>query len=315
MRTRLNSIRHKPMQKPSIGVAVLTLQAEKHLKKCLQPIIESSLKPKILVVDSSSTDNTVKLAKELDVQVEIIPRAEFNHGLTREKARKILGTDIVVMMTQDAYPVDRQMLELLVKPLINGDAAVSYARQIAHDDADIFESFPREFNYPAQSHIRSIEDKETYGAYTFFCSNSCAAYCNAALDKIGGFQHVLFGEDTLAVAQLMQKGEKVAYVAEAVVKHSHSYTLMQEFRRNFDIGLFRREYESIFKVAGKAECRGIQFFRKLRKALSKEFPVLIPYAYIQTGFKWLGYRLGRASYGAPTWWKRSFSSQSFYWKN
>lgn len=302
------------MNNLSVGVAVLTLQAEKHLRKCLEPIVNSPLKPKILVVDSSSTDNTIQIAKELGVDVEIIPRSEFNHGMTREKARRILDTDIVVMMTQDAYPTSEKMLERLVAPLLKKEASISYARQLPHDGADIFESFPRDFNYPPNSHVRSIDDMAKYGVYTFFCSNSCAAYLNSALDEIGGFQHVLFGEDTLATAQLLQRGHKIAYVAEATVKHSHSYTLIQEFQRNFDIGLFRKEYDHLFKISGKAECRGVEFFRGLIKALSKEFRILIPYAYLQTGFKWLGYRLGRASDKAPQWWKRTFSSQKFYWK-
>ena len=72
------------------------------------------------------------------------------------------------MMTQDAYPVNNAMLERLVRPLLQGEASVSYARQIPHEGADIFEAFPRVFNYPPVSHSRDIGDLKKYGVFTFF---------------------------------------------------------------------------------------------------------------------------------------------------
>lgn len=227
---------------PSIGVAVITHKAKNHLPLCLPPLLQSSLKPRVLVVNSSSHDGTVETALELGAETLVIPRPDFNHGSTREKARKHLDTDIVVMITPDAYALDTHVLERLVKPIIEGKASISYARQIPHDGADFFESFHREFNYPSESHIRGIEEIGRYGVYTFFCSNSCAAYSNKALDEIGGFHSTLLGEDTVAVAKLLRKGHKIAYTAEAIVKHSHRYTLMQEFKRTFDTGLARAEY-------------------------------------------------------------------------
>ncbi len=48
----------------------------------------------------------------------VIPRHQFNHGATREFARKYLGTDIVVFMTPDAYPADDRLLDELIAPCI-----------------------------------------------------------------------------------------------------------------------------------------------------------------------------------------------------
>ncbi|WP_457618560.1 glycosyltransferase, partial [Lutibacter sp.] len=228
----------------STGVIIPTHNAQHHLKQCLLPVLASPLKPSILIIDSSSKDNTVKLAKQMGVETLVIPQKEFNHGATRELARKHLNTDIVVMMTQDAYPQSSDFLEYLIAPLLEGKAAVSYARQIPHKGADFFESFPRQFNYPEKSHIRGIKDLETYGSYTFFCSDSCAAWVNSALDEIGGFFPVLTNEDTFAVAKLLNKGHHIAYVAEAVVHHSHRYSLLEEFKRYFDTGYTRRLYRN-----------------------------------------------------------------------
>ncbi len=297
----------------SVGVIVITHSAKKHLQHCLPPLIASSVQPRVLLVNSSSHDGTVEEAERLGAETLVIPRVEFNHGTTREMARNYLRTDIVVMITPDAYPVGEDMLEKLVQPLLDGRASIAYARQLPHDGAGVFESFPREFNYPPESQLRGIEDAKKYGAYTFFCSNSCAAYVNAALDEIGGFRSVLTGEDTLAVSLLLQRGHKIAYVAEAEVKHSHEYTLMQEFKRYFDTGYYRKLNYELFRFQGNDEGRGREYLRALLKHLARVSPHLIPYAILQTAAKWAGYKLGRMSVNAPVWFLKRLSNQDFYW--
>lgn len=301
-----------PLQ-PSIGIVIPTFKAAKHLHFCLPPLVKSPLNPRILIIDSSSDDETLAIAQHYGVETMVIAQKEFNHGKTREIARAYLKTDIVVMLTQDAYP-ESDMIENLVLPIIEKKASIAYARQIPHDNADFFESFPREFNYPANSHIRSLSDAPIYGAYTFFCSNSCAAYSNKALDEIGGFQHVLFGEDTVATANLLKRGHKIAYVAEAIVKHSHRYSLIQEFKRHFDIGIARAEYKDLINIGGKDEKRGREFVSAMLGRLKKEAPQRLPYAFLQIMSKWLGYRIGSRSTKAPLWLKKTLSSQGYYWK-
>lgn len=297
----------------SVGVAVITHKARHHLPKCLPPFLNSPLKPKVLVVNSSSNDGTVELAEKLGAETLTLPRREFNHGTTRERARKALNTEIVVMITPDAYAIDAAVLEKLIEPIRKGVASVAYARQIAHDGADLFESFPREFNYPAASHIRSLADAKSYGAYTYFCSDACAAYSNKALESIGGFSPVLIGEDTVAVAKLLNSGHSIAYVAEAVVKHSHTYSLKQEFQRSFDTGLARKSFEDLINKGGQDTARGKAFVTAFLKKLFREKPSLIPYMLFQSAAKFAGYKIGRASLNAPKSWKRFFSAQDFYW--
>jgi len=298
----------------SVGIVIITHSAKKHLPNCLPPLLQSSLKPKILVVNSSSNDGTVELAQEMGAETLIIPRAHFNHGSTREVARRHLQTDIVIMLTPDAYFVNPLSLESLIKPLIEKKASVAYARQIAHKKADFFESFPREFNYPMESQIRSLEDVPKFGVYTFFCSNSCAAYLNSALDEVGGFESVLLGEDTVAVIKLLQQGHHIAYVSEAVVEHSHRYSLKQEFARHFDTGLARNSLKSFFNnaAAGSDQDRGKAYIKEMFDRLKSQ-PILFPYAMLHVLTKWLGYRLGTLSQKAPVWFKKFFSSQDFYW--
>lgn len=297
-----------------IGVVVPTLNSKNHLEKCLLPWIHSPLKPKVLVIDSSSDDGTVEVARSLGADVIVIPRSEFNHGLTREKARLHLNAEILVMVTADAYAVDASVLEKLIKPIRTKEASIAYARQLPRVGSTFFEAFPRLFNYPAESHKRSIDDLEKYGTFTFFCSDSCAAYSNEALDAIGGFPEVLLGEDTVVAAKLLRLGHHIAYVAEAEVYHSHAYTLLQEFQRYFDTGIARRQHRALIEAPKSDLQRGSSFVRDMMKRLWRERPHLLPYACIQTLAKWLGYQIGQKSTKAPLWWKRLCSSQKYYWE-
>lgn len=284
----------------SIGVVVPTLNAKRHLHHCLFPFLRSPLQPRVLVVDSSSRDGTAEQARALGAEVLVIPAEEFNHGATRELARRHLGTDIVVMVTQDCYPENAAVLAKLVRPLMEEEASIAYARQRPHFGAGIFEAFPRKFNYPSQSHIRGVENLDEFGVYTFFCSNSCAAYMNSALEEIDGFEAILLGEDTVATAKLLRRGHKIAYVADAIVRHSHCYSLKEEFRRSFHTGFVRRSNHSLLSAAGGDARRGRAYAVALFKQLWKKKPLLLPYGILQTMLKWAGYQMGRRSARTPS---------------
>jgi rhamnosyltransferase len=291
----------------------VTLNAEKHLSKSLLPVINSPLKPKVLVMDSSSNDNTVRLAKNFGAGVVVIPKSEFNHGATREKGRKILDTDIVVFQTQDAYPKDETMLGKLIRPIEENLSEIAYGRQVPHRGSKIFEAFPREFNYPAESNIRSIEDIDKFGVYTFFNSHSWAAYLNSALDKCGGVEIMLSNEDYFTAAKLLKEGFKISYVSESIVEHSHKYSLVREFKRYFDTGYVRSEYLWVTKLVGQAETRGSKLVKNLIEKVIKEKPWLLPYAIVSSMVKWAGYRAGYFGSNLPKWMKKLLSEQSYYW--
>lgn len=299
----------------TIGVAILTLNAGKDLPRLIPMVVGEALADRIMVIDSASTDGTVEwvLGQE-HVELHQIARADFNHGATRELARKSLGTDIVVFLTQDVLPLPG-WLKRLTAPIVDGRAVVSYARQLPHAGADIYEAFPREFNYPAQSQLRTIQDAKRYGVYAFFCSDSCSAYLGSALDEIGGFEATLTNEDYFAVARLLIKGGTIYYAAEAEVRHSHRYTLKEEFNRYFDTGYVRAENPWVTALVGNAENRGSAFLWAFLKQLASEAPLKLPYALLQTGVKWFGYRCGYLGYRMSRAWCRRLSSQRYYWNS
>ncbi len=299
----------------SIGVGIPTYRARAHLAQCLPPLRESPLKPRILVVDSSSDDGTAEEARRLGAETLVIPRHEFNHGATRELARRLLGTDIVVMVSADAYARDADALGRLVEPVASGEAAVSYGRQIARSGAGTFEVFLRTFNYPAEGNMRRLEDASKYGAALSFCSDVFAAWSQEALDEIGGFRPTLFHEDAIAAALLLKAGHRVAYVADAVVEHSHSYNLVCDFKRYFDAGYARTEYAQELSFSGTHAALGARYARMLLADLARSRPWLIPYALAHIGVKGAGYVAGAWAVGKSPRIACRLSGQEYFWSS
>lgn len=229
-----------------------------------------------------------------NVRIYHISKREFDHGKTRREAVKKSAAEIFVMMTQDAMPEDEFLLEKLIAPLSEKDVAVSYARQLPREEAGPVERFTREFNYPAESYIKSGRDIEKMGIKTFFCSNVCAAYRRDIYEKLGGFvRRAIFNEDMLYAAACIKAGCRVAYAADARVIHSHQYTNKEQFRRNFDLGVSQAQHPEVFEGV-PSESEGIRLVKRTAEHLRQtgESRRILP-MYITSIYKFLGYQLGK----------------------
>lgn len=216
-------------------------------------------------------------------------------------------------MSQDAFAID-DALAALVDPIVNGRAAVAYGRQIPRRDAHLFERLLRDFNYPSESHVRTLEDAWLWGAYLTFCSNAFAAWNNHALDEIGGFKRTLSHEDAIATAMLIQRGHAVAYVAEAEVEHSHRYTVRSDFERYFDAGYARTQYADVLGSRRTHGKLGRRYVQEVVRHVLHEEPRMVPATLLHFGTKWSGYALGSRSARVPVWLKRRLSGQTAYWR-
>jgi rhamnosyltransferase len=302
----------------STRIIIPTRNAAEYLPVSL-PILTSVVAPEqILIIDSASRDRTLEIAREFGVQVHSIDQSKFNHGDTRNLGRQLgcAETDVLIYMTQDAIPVDGSFLTELLKPFGDENVGMVYGRQLPVPGAEPLEAFPRLFNYPAESLVKSESDLSRLGIKTFFCSDSFCAYRTRTWDKVGGFpQRVIVGEDQHIAARMIQAGHKIAYAATAQVYHSHCYTLMEEFRRYFDIGAFHSYENWILQAAGAAEGEGLRFLKAQTAYLWETGKgYLLPYSLVATIVKYLGYRAGLAESRLPYNWKLFCSQQKYFWQ-
>lgn len=229
-----------------------------------------------------------------NVMVKHISAHEFDHAATRRRAVKDSEADVFVMMTQDAIPADENLIQNLLAPLADEDVAVSYARQLAKEDAGEIEKYTRQFNYPEMSMQKGQADIETMGIKTFFCSDVCAAYKRDVYNQLGGFvKRAIFNEDMIYAANAVKAGYKVAYAADAKVYHSHNYTGKQQFCRNFDLGVSQAMHPEVFGGIS-SESEGVSMVKKTMKYLwENEHKTDIFRLVYTSGCKFIGYRLGK----------------------
>ncbi|MEO6911245.1 MAG: glycosyltransferase family 2 protein [Edaphobacter sp.] len=276
----------------------------------------SCVSPKdVLILDSSSTDGTADLARRTGFRVHSVLQAQFNHGGTRQLAVELLpDAEILVFLTQDAILAAPDALIELLGVFADQSVAAAFGRQLPRPGATPIEEHARLFNYPDQSSVRTLQSREQLGFKAIFISNSFAAYRREALMAVGGFpSHVIFGEDTITAAKMLLAGWKIAYVAEAQVYHSHSYTWTQEFRRYFDIGVLHGRERWLLDEFGHAGGEGKRFVLSELRYLWPKHVLLIPSALVRTGLKLAGYRLGRMERKLSLAWKRRLSMHRGFW--
>ena len=218
-------------------------------------------------------------------------------------------------MTQDAMPQDAFLVENLVKPFADGQVCASYARQLPAKDCNTIERYTRKFNYGQESRIKTSEDLPELGIKTYFCSNVCAMYRRSVYEELGGFERrTIFNEDMIFAGKLVQSGRAIAYCADAKVIHSHNYTCIQQFRRNFDLGVSQAEHPEIFSGV-PSEGEGIRMVKKTAAYLLEQKKIyLIPKLVLLSGCKFVGYRLGKGYKKLPKWLIDVCTMNKEYWR-
>lgn len=297
-----------------ISVIIPTHNAEPYIHDLLTSLQAQSVSSEVIVIDSSSSDCTIKIADSFPIKTKIILKGSFDHGGTRNLAVKQATGSIIVFLTQDALPADTHFLKKLVKPLSDPQIAATYGRQIPRADAKPTERFSRSFNYPKYPLLKDKGSIAALGIKTFFFSNVCSAIRKKEFEEIEGFtQKVIMNEDMLLAGKLIQNGYKIAYVPDAVVIHSHNYSWLQQFKRYFDIGVFLKKNSRDLGHT-KPDNVGANFLIEELKRLYREGDYIwLPYVIGEAVSKYCGYKFGQHYSLIPNLMRKRLSMHSHYW--
>lgn len=299
-----------------VVVLVPTCNAGPRWADFLQALAAQQPHWRTVVIDSESEDGSAEQAQAAGLTVQRIARAQFNHGATRQQAleRHAAGADWVVFMTQDALLAEPQAIARLLQAFDDPRVAAAYGRQLPHPEATPIAAHARLFNYPGLSETRTLQDAPRLGLKTCFLSNSFAAYRAQALREVGGFaSDLILAEDMHLAARLLLAGHAVRYQADALVYHSHNYSLVEEFQRYFDTGVFHAQQAWLIEHFGGAGREGLKFLRSEMRHLLRHAPWRLPEAAVRSVLKALAYRLGRGHARLPRAWLGPLSLHKGFW--
>lgn len=302
-----------------LDLIIPTYKPDYKFDKLINRIMKQTVKPRNIIVINTNKSyfDESKYSNIDNMKIIHINENEFDHGGTRNYAASLSDADIIMFMTQDAVPKDKFVIKNILNMFKKNDnIAIVYGRQLADNSVGIIEKYTRNFNYPSKDYIKSKKDLKRLGIKTYFCSNVCAAYKNDIYKEIGGFiKNTIFNEDMIMAANVINLGYSIGYASNAKVIHAHNYNYIQQFQRNFDLAVSQKQNSYIFGNI-KSETEGIRLIKQTIKYLIDiNKPYLIIDLIMQSGFKYLGYKLGLNYDKLPKRLVVKFSMNKRYWKN
>ncbi len=212
---------------PRCSIIIRAYNEAEHIGQLLTGIMAQTVKDvQIILVDSGSSDDTVKVAKHFPVEVVAIRPEDFTFGRSLNAGFAQARGEYVVMASAHVYPVYPDWLELLLAPFKDEKVALVYGKQRGASSTQFSEHQIFKHWYPESSTSRQT---------TPFCNNANAAI-RRSLWQEHPYDETLPGLEDLAWGKWAQeKGYSIAYSAEAEVVHVHNESLNGIYNR------YRRE--------------------------------------------------------------------------
>lgn len=311
--------REKNMKTEKIDVIIPTYHPGKEFAALLECLEQQSCPvSRIIVMNTEEQFWDIKWEKEHPcLEVHHLKKENFDHGGTRRQAAELSDGDVMVFLTQDAMPADKNTVSHLVKALNSQEnIGAAYARQLPNSSCSFVEAYTRSFNYPDQSGVKTKDDLPVLGIKTFFCSNVCAAYRRETYEQMGGFPtKTIFNEDMIFASRLIEEDWAIYYQADAKVWHWHDYSGKEQLKRNFDLAVSQKSWGGLF-LQVKSESEGIRLVKSTIKwLLEKKDYKRIPGYIWMSGCKYLGYKLGYAYDKLPKSVILALTMNPSYWEN
>lgn len=202
----------------------------------------------VLVVDSGSRDGTLEYCQALSAQhdnlrVHAISPAEFGHGRTRNLGVSLTSGEFIALITHDALPANDKWLANLVAAVERApDVAGAFGRHLPYPSASPYTVRDLTLHFDgflSWSPIFRMEDPQRYereAGYRqvlHFFSDNNACIRRSVWQQIP-YPDVDFAEDQIWAKQVIEAGYGKAYADDAVVYHSHDYSVIELMRRSFD---------------------------------------------------------------------------------
>ena len=229
------------------SIVIRAYNEEKHIGRLLQGIRQQTVQDvEIILVDSGSTDGTVRAAETFGARIVQIPSSEFTFGRSLNLGIQAATREWIVIASAHVYPVYPDWLESLLRPLSDHRIALTYGKQRAPENAHFSEQQIYHQWYPDTSQPRQG---------TVFCNNANAAIRKSLWQK-HPYDETLTGLEDLAWAKwAKEQGYDIAYVAEAEIVHVHHETPRGVYNR------YRREGMAFKNIHPEAHFSLYDFLR------------------------------------------------------
>lgn len=179
--------------------------------------------------DSRSNDGTMyKILEHNCIQrIRLNNPRNYNPGTVLNEAVRLCKGEIIVFLNSDATPTTNTWLERLIGPLDDPRVGAVFGKQSARPDCHPL------FDKDTQ---RAFGDGSVSANWIHFFSMANSAARRSIVKEFCFETRIQYSEDIEWSLRLKQQGYRIRYVPEAEVVHSHNYTLLETYRRQFGEG-------------------------------------------------------------------------------
>ncbi len=256
--------------KLDISIVIRTKNSSKYLTEILKKVYYQKIDKSfdVVIVDSGSTDDTLKIASSYSCKIVKIPSKDFTYPFALNVGSEYAKGEYLVFLSHDAFPTDEKWLHNLTKHFSDPSVVAVRGRDAPIKGKNPVEEYSLLQTYPDLPNFEYIEDK-TAGRYT----NGNTAIRKNIWEK---YKHpegicykihpLLTGEDQIWASYLLKKGYRIVYDPRSKVYHSHKLGLKRIWPTSYGHGYFSNDlYFLVFsarKSSGKEIIKDILFRMK-----------------------------------------------------
>ncbi len=226
-----------------VSIVIPTKNGKLFIDSCLKNIFNQkhNFKLEVTIIDSGSTDGTLKIVKKYPVRIIKIKPKEFNHGLTRNHGISVSKGKFVVLIVQDAIPFNEHWLTNLIKEFKDKKVAGVYCQQVPHNNCRPLQviKLKKLFADRNKRKVKSIKNIRDYDKLKpmdklelIRFDDVCSCIRKRIWEKYP-YDKTDFAEDLLWSKKVILAGYKIVYTPDASVFHSHNRSIIYEYKREF----------------------------------------------------------------------------------
>ncbi len=199
-----------------VSAVIRAYNEGKHIGRLLEGLEQQTVKlDEIVLVDSGSTDDTVAIAEAAGCSIVHIAKNEFSFGRALNRGCAAASGDILLFASAHVYPVYNTYVEHIVSAFDRDGVAIAYGRQVGDEKTRFSES---------RVMLKWFPNQNIWDQGHPFSNNANAAVMKSVWDHTPYDESLTGLEDLDFAKKALDKGYKIAYVADAPVVHVHEET-------------------------------------------------------------------------------------------
>ena len=214
-----------------VSIVIRTLNEGKNLKKLLSILLTQTIKYEVIIVDSGSTDDTLKIAREYGCVIEkCVP---FTYGKALNIGIEKAQYNYVCNLSAHCFPTNKNYLEVMVNNFDRTRIAGVYSKQLPTEDSNILDK---------RNLSIIFRDEKLYQQKDSFFNNASSMIRKDLWEKYKFDESIEAWEDIKWAKQVQAEGYKIIYEPETAVHHYH----IEDPSKTLD--RYKKEYDALEKI-------------------------------------------------------------------